>query len=60
MHQILLSVGDGRGMRGRCQREGDRCPTGAGGGDPLIEAVRKAGIEIRLEGHRAAADKPDI
>ena len=24
----------------------------------MIEAVREAGIEIRLEGHGAAADKP--
>src|SRR5674476_1207903 len=54
----LLSVGGVCGVRGRCQREGDSCPTGAGGGDPLIEAVREAGIEIRLEGHGAAADKP--
>jgi len=54
----LLSVGGVCGVRGRCQRECESCPTGAGGGDPLIEAVREARIEIRLEGHGAAADKP--
>src|SRR5579864_5401283 len=54
----LLSVGGDWRVRGSCQREGESCPTCAGGGDPLIEAVREAGIEIRLEGHGAAADKP--
>jgi hypothetical protein len=41
-------------------RQGERhCrPTCSGGGNPLIEAVGKAGIEVRLERHGTRLDVP--
>src|SRR5580692_3282497 len=43
---------------GSCLRKSQRRPTGSGGGNPLIEPVREARIEVRLDGQGARSDVP--
>src|SRR6266705_1688105 len=45
--QLQGSLGQSGRRRRQCKRH--RCPTGGGSGNPLIDAVREAVIEIRLE-----------
>src|ERR1017187_1687312 len=58
---VLLAGGQGRGgSGGRRGDQGERHggPVGTGGGNPLIETVREAGIEVGLEPPGAGADVP--
>src|ERR1017187_1194081 len=58
---VLLAGGQGRGgSGGRRGDQGERHggPVGSGGGNPLIETVRGAGIEVGLGSPGAWADVP--
>ena len=55
---FLLFPGDDLGGRGLRVEQRQRCPTGAGGGDPLMVAVGEAAFEVRLERVRVCLDIP--